>query len=172
MNSLFTFLNTNFGVLLAGSAFAALGLFTWQRQDWLFKERYQRSQVMLDRQLDIMANVNKDAGRLIALAASISAPVLKGGVSDEQTFESIRAYNEFQSHWFGICEAYKASIAFYFPPAIIDAFDRVTGAMEDLDLSLAHVTTTEGADKAYNAGLSARAELKAWNRTIAAMIRQ
>lgn len=172
MNSLLTFLNTDFGVVLAGAAFAALGLFTWQKQDWLFKERYQRSQIMLDRQLDIMSNVNRDAGKLIALAASISAPILKASVPDDQTYNSIRAYNEFQSHWFGIYEAYKTSIVFYFPMEIVESFDSVIAAMEDLDVSLTDVMTPDGAEKSYNACLSARTELKIWNSKIAGLLKK
>ena len=104
MASLLTFLNSSFGILLIGSLVGAIGLFTWQRRDWVFKEQYLRNQVMLDRQLDLVDSINKDVGKLVAFAASISAPIARGPVSDEQTTESVHSYNDFQSSWFGLCE--------------------------------------------------------------------
>jgi hypothetical protein len=68
MDALISFLNTSFGGVVAAAVFAALGLFTWQRLDWVFKERYQRNQIFLDRQLDLVENVNRDVGKLVALA--------------------------------------------------------------------------------------------------------
>jgi hypothetical protein len=171
MDSLLTFLNSSFGVVLTTAVLGAVGLFTWQRQDWLFKERYLRTQVMLDRQLDLVERVNRDVGKLVALAASISAPILKGPVPEDQTNESIRSYNEFQSSWFGLCEAYKALLAFYFPIEVVDSFARVVEATENLDMSLTDVRTTAGADKAYNTGLAVYGDLRAWNAEIVGQIK-
>lgn len=171
MELLLSFLNSGFGVMVTGTVFAAVGLFTWQRRDWLFKERYLRTHVMLDRQLDLVDRINRDVGKLVALAASISAPILKGPVSEAQTDESIRAYNEFQSSWFGLCEAYKASLTFYFPMEIVDSFTRVIDATEALDMSLTGVRTPDGADKAYESARAVYAVLRAWNGEIVGKIK-
>ena len=163
MDTLLTFLNSSLGVMLSAAVIAAIGLYTWQRQDWVFKERFQRTQVMLDRQFDLVDKINKDVGKLVALAASISAPILKGPVSQEQTDDAIRSYNEYQSSWFGQCEAYKASLAFYFPAEVVDSFNGVIEATGTLDFSLGSVRTQEGANQAYEAGLAVYKALREFN---------
>lgn len=172
MDSLLSFLNSSFGVVLSASVLAAVGLFTWQRQDWIFKERHHRIQVILDRQLDLTERINRDVGKLVALAASISAPILKGPVSEDQTDDSIRSYNEFQSSWFGLVEAYRSLLAFYFPIEIVDSFARVMEAAETLDISLTDVRSPHGADKAYKAGLAVRGNLRAWNLEVVQQIKR
>jgi hypothetical protein len=166
MDTLLAFLNSSFGVMVSAAVMAAVGLYTWQRKDWEFKEQYHRTQVLLDRQLDLVDRINKDVGKLVALAADISSPILKGAVSKDQTDESIRAYNEFESSWFGQCEAYKASLAFNSPAEIVDAFTRVIEATENLDVSLGSVRTKEGAEQAYEAGLAVYKELRKWNAKV------
>ena len=147
MDGILPFLNSSFINLLVGSVIAAVGLFTWQRQDWEFKERYQRNQVWLDRQLDLVENVNRDVGKLVALAASISAPILKGPVSEEETNDSVRSYNEYQSSWFGLCEAYTASLAFYFSTEIVESFTHVIEMTEVMDALGSNVRSQDGAKK-------------------------
>ncbi len=163
MDSLLAFLNSGFGVLLSATLVGAVGLFTWQRRDWVFKERYLRTQVLLDRQLNLVDGINRDVGKLVALAASISAPILKGPVPEDQTDDSIRSYNEFQASWFGLCEAYKASLAFYFSGEIVDSFAHVVTATETLDISLTQVRTRDGAGHAYETGLAVYERLREWN---------
>ena len=154
MDTLLSFLNSSLGVMLSAAVIAAIGLYTWQRQDWVFKERYQRTQVMLDRQFDLVDKMNKDVGKLVALAADISAPILKGPVSQEQTNEAIRSYNDYQSSWFGQCEAHKASLAFYYPADVVVSFNRIIEATGTLDFSLGSVRTQEGANQATEGGLA------------------
>ncbi len=166
MDSLFTFLNSGFGILLTGSVLGGVGLFTWQRRDWIFKERYLRTQVLLDRQFGLVDSINRDVGKLVALAASMSAPILKGPVSKDQTDDSIRSYNEFQSTWFGLCEAYKASLAFYFSDEIVTSFASVVTATENLDVSLQLVGNRDAAEKAYDAGLAVYNSLRKWNAKV------
>jgi hypothetical protein len=163
MDTLLAFLNSSFGVMLSAAIIAAIGLYTWQRQDWVFKERYQRNQVMLDRQFDLVDKINNGAGKLVALAADISAPITKGPVSQEQTDEAIRSYNEFESSWFGQCEAYKASLAFYFSAQVVDSFTQVIDATGTLDNALGSVSTKDEAYQAYAAGLAVYKELREWN---------
>lgn len=166
MESLLTFLNSDFGVLLSATVLGAVGLFTWQRRDWVFKERYLRTQVLLDRQLDLVDRINRDVGKLVALADSISAPISKGPVPEDQTDDSIRSYNEFQSSWFGLCEAYKAALAFYFSDEIVDSFTDVVTATETLDMSLGQVRTRDGAGKAYETGRAVYNHLREWNAKV------
>jgi hypothetical protein len=163
METLLAFLNSSFGVMLSAAIIAAIGLYTWQRQDWVFKERYQRTQVMLDRQFDLVEKINKDVGKLVALEADITSPILSGPVSEDQTEGSMNSYNAFESTWFGLCEPYKASLAFYFPSEIVTSFTKVIEATENLDISLKSFMEPGGAQKAYDAGIEVYKELRAWN---------
>jgi hypothetical protein len=154
MDSLFTFLNSSFGVMLGAVILGAIGVFTWQKWDWQSKEQYHQTQVFLDRKLDLIDKINRDVGKFVALAASISAPILKGSVSEEETTESIQTFNEYQSSWFGECKAFKAALTFYFNDEVVDAFVPVIDATGNLDYALKDVRTKKGADQAYKAGLA------------------
>ncbi len=48
MEDVAAILNSGLVLLLAGAIVGAVGLFTWQRRDWLFKQQYLRTQTMLD----------------------------------------------------------------------------------------------------------------------------
>jgi hypothetical protein len=163
MDTLIAFLNSSFGVMLGAVILGAIGVFTWQKWDWLSKERYHQTQVFLDRQLDLIDKINRDVGKFVALAASISAPILKGPVPKKETKESIQTFNEYQSSWFGECEAFKASLAFYFESRIVEAFEPVIDATGNLDYALKDVWTREGASQSYNAGLAVYKSLREWN---------
>ena len=73
--AMLAFLNSGFGLLLVGAAVGALGLFTWQRQDWIFKRDYLRAEVMLDRRLNLIETINTELGAYIADANGVIAAI-------------------------------------------------------------------------------------------------
>jgi hypothetical protein len=131
---MFVFLNSSLGVLLIGSLIAAVGLFTWQRQDWLFKENYHRNQVMLDRRLNLLEQINRDTGHLVAAADDFFAACAKG-VPQEQKNQVVQAYNTEEVKWSGSYGAKQALLAFYFPGKDVgDRFAEIVGTSRELDL--------------------------------------
>ena len=108
------FLNSSLGLLLMGSLIGAAGLFTWQRQDWLFKERYHRSEAMLDRRLNLLEQINRETGQFVAAADDVIAAYLKG-VSKQQINDVVGAYNKEQAQWFASSGSLQAMLRFYFP---------------------------------------------------------
>ncbi len=107
------FLNSAFGLLLVGSLLGAVGLFTWQRQDWIAKQRYLRVQVMLDRQMNIIERINADVGRLLAAATVPAVDIRKNAPADQRT-EGIKKYNDQQIVWFEAYSAYETQLILYF----------------------------------------------------------
>jgi hypothetical protein len=135
------FLNSSLGVLLVGSLIGAIGVYTWQRQDWLFKEKYYRSQVMVDRRLNLVEQINRDTGRFITAANDVIA-VYSKQVTSEQTKEAVQAYNKEQAEWFGSYGSHQALLAFYFPENDISAsFAAVVDSSEELDRLGYYVST-------------------------------
>jgi len=114
MSARFTaFLNSSLGLLLTGSLIGAAGLFTWQRQDWLFKEKYLRSQAMVDHRLNLVEQVNRETGRFVAAADNVINAYFKR-VPDKQRDEVTLAYNTEQTQWFGSYGSLQAMLRFYF----------------------------------------------------------
>jgi len=160
-----TFLNSSFGILLAGSLIGAAGLFTWQRQDWLFKERYYRNQVMVDRRLNLVEQVNHDLGRLVAAADDV-IPAYSKGVANEQKNEVVRAYNKEEAQWFGSYGAQEALLGFYFPEKDVPGrFTEIVTGSGELDVRVYSVTTGTGSpEQAAVMSKKIRGELEALNQ--------
>ena len=132
-NSLIAFLNSPLGLALVAALLGAIGLFTWQRLDWVFKQEYLRDQVILDRQLNLVEKINKDVGRLYATAIGPVVSIYKGA-GREQTNEAVTQYNDQQVDWFSAYPAHEALLVFYFSPEVSGAFkSEVVGAYEKLD---------------------------------------
>ena len=165
-SGLVRFANSNAGMLLLAALIGALGLFTWQRQDWLFKQRHTRAELMLDHQLDLVERINTEVGTLLSAASSIAAPITKGGVSASQTNEAIRYHNSVQSRWFGMHGAFETSLEFYFPGNVAEAYGRVVERTKALDISLHDVRSMEGARASLRACEDVRQELRAWNALV------
>lgn len=165
---LMAFLNSAFGRLLVGSLIGIVGLFTWQRQDWLFKEEYYRSQVLLDRRLDLIERINTDVGYLVADADTVRAGYQKH-VPGNQLSEVINEYNEQQAQWFATYSSHAALLGFYFPSDVSDKFTEVVQATENLDRRLYLLGKSdqdnfqEALNEYYQASNEVRALLQAWN---------
>ncbi len=159
------FLNSSFGVLLVGSLIGAVGLFTWQRQDWVFKEKYYRSQVMVDRRLNLVEQINRDTGRLVAAADDVIAACSKP-ISKEQKNEVVRAYNKEEAQWFGNYGALQALLAFYFPEKEVAArFAAILAASQELDRRVNFVWEgNESPEQAAETSKKIKAELQALNQ--------
>ncbi len=127
------FLNSSLGVLLIGSLIGAAGLFTWQRQDWLFKEKYYRNQVMVDRRLNLLDQINRDTGRFAAVTDDFLAAYAKGAPR-QQKGELVQAYNHEELQWAGSYGATQALLAFYFPGKdISDKFAEIVVTAQEID---------------------------------------
>lgn len=164
--TLVDFLNSGLGLLLIGSLVGALGLFTWQRQDWLFKQRHLRAQVMLDSRLNTIEKVSADVGRLLATATAPVVTMYKAGPS-AQLNEAIKEYNDQQVEWFTAYHSHESLIAFYFSPELSEAFSsKIVRAYEDVDIQLSRYLRNRGNDhyrRAYEALQKLRDGLRSWN---------
>jgi hypothetical protein len=131
------FLNSSLGLLLMGSLIGAAGLFTWQRQDWLFKERYHRSEVMVDRRLNLLEQINRETGHFVAAADDVIAAYLKG-FSKQQISDVVGAYNKEEAQWFASCASLQAMLRFYFPEDkdVVGGFAEIVASSEELDARL------------------------------------
>jgi hypothetical protein len=166
MTGLLAFLNSPLGLLLVGAIVGAIGLFTWQRRDWLAKQKYLRAQVMLDRRINIIEELNADVGRLIAAA---TAPIvdIKKGASTNQRNQAILNYNDQQAEWFEAYSSYETMLIFYFSASLSEAFNsKVFKAYENVDITLSEYQRNPDEEhyvQAYNALQNIRNELRAWN---------
>jgi hypothetical protein len=160
------FLNSALGLLLVGAAVGAIGLFTWQRMDWHYKQDYLRAQVLLDRRVDLIERINTDVGRYLAHADDAVAVVAKDA-PPSQINEVIRLYNTEQARWFGVRGAHEALLAFHFPGAVRRMFaNDVVKATEMLDVSIYAYSTDRGAANqvhALDVAQQVRQRLAAWN---------
>jgi hypothetical protein len=165
LSGLAAFLNSSLGVLLMGSAIGVGGLFTWQRNDWLFKERYARNQVMVDRRLNLIEQINRDTGRLLAAADDVFAAIAKR-VPGDQRDEMVRAYNKEQAEWSANSGASKALLGFYFRDNdVAGTFDRIASGARDLDGHFdAAWTGAEDPVRAADSSNTIRRELEALNQ--------
>jgi hypothetical protein len=167
MSSLIKFLNSGLGLVLVGALIGAIGLFTWQRTDWLFKQRYLREQVLLDRRVELIEKINADVGALVADADAIIAVIVKDAPASQRT-EAIQKYNEEQARWFGASASHLALAGFYFPQKISTVFaDNVIDATMNLDVKGYQLTkedTLQTRENAYAASRRVREELQAWNK--------
>ncbi|MGK7914598.1 MAG: hypothetical protein AB4038_03505 [Prochloraceae cyanobacterium] len=102
MGKILKFLNSGLGLLLVGVVAGAIGLFTWQRVDWLFMQEYLRAQVMLDRKVDLVERINEGVGILVAHADGVIAVIVKPKVPSSQRDEVIELYNYEQAKWLGM----------------------------------------------------------------------
>jgi hypothetical protein len=160
------FLNSSLGLLLMGSVVGAVGLFTWQRQDWLFKEQYYRHQVMVDRRLNLVEQINHDAGQLVAAADDVIAAYAKR-VSNAQKNDVVQVYNKQQAQWFGSYGSQQALLAFYFPQKnMAHRFAEIVSTSQELDLHLDSVWAgKESPEQAAEVSRKIRAELEELNQT-------
>ena len=165
------FLNSGLGLLLVGAAVGAVGLFTWQRQDWVFKQAYLRAEVMLDRRLSLIETINNELGAVIADASNVIAAISKQ-VPTEQLNEVVRAYNEEQARWFGNAPARAALLAFYFSPPVYKQFNEAL-LKETQSLDEAVYQATDGATSwqdAWTKRESVQRDLESWNALAVAEI--
>lgn len=165
-NNIITFLNSRLGLLLIGALLSAIGLFTWQRLDWLFKQKYLRDQVMIDRQLNLVEKINNDVGRLLATAIGPVVSIAKEA-SQEQINEAVNQYNEQQVNWFDAYSAHKALLIVYFSPEISEAFSSgIVGAYEKLDPQISNYVLSHKREhyaNAYQGIEDLREALQSWN---------
>ena len=166
MNSLSTFLNSGVGLIIVGALIGAIGLFTWQRRDWLFKQKHGRAEVMLDRQLDLIERINADVGRLLATATG-SVVVIKKQGPKEQVDDAINDYNNQQIDWFSAYSSYEALLVFYFSNELSELFtSKIVGAYEKADPQISNYSrnpNNENYAGAYHALENIRQELRSWN---------
>jgi hypothetical protein len=139
---LMSFLNSKLGTLLIGTIIGILGLFTWQRQDWLFKEQFYRHQILVDRRVELIEQVNTDVGRFLASADTVVAVFAKQA-PPEQIREVIETYNDQQAQWFGAHNAHTALLGFYFPINVSDKFTEIVGATERFDVKLYRLSVSD-----------------------------
>ena len=107
-----TILNSPLVILLIGSLIGILGLFTWQRKDWVEKTKLAREEVIFDRQVNIIDKINADVGYYLADANTAIQAINKAGAVQQAIH--IGDYNQRQSEWFGISLSYEAILQFYF----------------------------------------------------------
>lgn len=166
MANLLEFLNSGLGLLLVGALVGAIGLFTWQRMDWLFKQEYLREQVMLDRKINLIEKINADVGALVAHADSVIAVVVKQA-SNNQRNNVIELYNKEQAKWFGMSSSHQALLGFYFPLKISEVFGKsVVDATKTLDVRVYKYTqnsNNENLEKALGTSREVRRQLQKWN---------
>jgi|SRR6516162_120778 hypothetical protein len=127
------FLSSASGGIIVAAAIGALGLFTWQRRDWVFKEQYHRNEVLTDRAVELVQKINVDTGMFIAQANDLIAAYQKRVPSTEISQE-IETYNQQQAKWFGSYISDSALIGFYFPrQEMTTKFTEIAQTTEDLD---------------------------------------
>lgn len=158
--ALVAFANSRFGVLIIGALIGAIGLATWQRQDWLYKQEYLRKQAFIDRQLDLIEKINTDVGKLLSRSDQVCAGYLKGARSP-QMGDVKKSFNESSAEWFGVCDAHNNSLQFYFSADVADGFGAVVEATKNLDRTIGgeSLDPKEG----YAVGNTVRAKLQLWN---------
>lgn len=166
MNKLLKFLNSGLGLLLVGSLVGTIGLFTWQRRDWLFKQEYLRAQIMLDRKIDLIERINSDVGYLLADANGIIAVVAKEAPGNQQN-AVIELYNEEQARWFGVSVSHQALLKFYFPSDLSKTFKQdVVEATKRLDLKVSMLSqqkNKKNIQPVYAASNEVHRQLQQWN---------
>ena len=167
MDKLVKFLNFGLGLVLVGALAGAIGLFTWQRMDWIFKQEYLRSQVVLDRQIDLIENINADVGSLIADADSVIAVIVKQAPGKQRN-QVIERYNDEQASWFSVSVSHQALLGFYFPDSISVEFrEGIVNATKKLDVEVykyAKNNTIDQRKKSYEASRQVWHQLQAWNK--------
>ena len=155
----------------------AIGLFTWQRIDWLSKQEYLRAQVMLDRKIDLVERINADVGALVADAECVIAVIDKLSAGDQenevitlhdgQRSEVIELYDEEQAKWFGVTASHHALLVFYYSHDVSEAFaEDVVASTRTLDVRVykyASERTEENYCQAYRALQEVRHRLQGWN---------
>ena len=132
-------LNSPLLVLLVGSLIGILGLFTWQRQDWVQKAKLNRAEVVFDRQANIIEKINADVGYYLAVANTAIESIKKG--SPEQQRTHTIDYNQQQAEWFGVSSSHQALLLFYFPEdkntpeneSISEKYKEIIAATENID---------------------------------------
>jgi hypothetical protein len=160
------FLNSALGLLIVGAALGAIGLFTWQRMDWRYKQDYLRSQVLLDRRVNLVERINSDVGRYLAHADDAIAVIAKDAPL-RQINDVLRLYNSEQARWFGVRGAHEALLAVYFPAPVTRMFaNGVVKPTETLDVSIYAYATSHGVasqQRALAVAQQVRQHLAAWN---------
>lgn len=127
------FLASTAGGIIVATLIGALGLFTWQRRDWVFKEQYHRNEVLTDRAVELIEKVNVETGTFLAQANDVIA-AYQEQVSSAQLQEEIEGYNKRQALWFASNISDSALIGFYFPhEEMTQKFGAITQTTEELD---------------------------------------
>ncbi len=159
-----TFLNSSLGLLLMGSVIGTAGLFTWQRQDWLFKEKYLRSQVLVDRRLNVVEQINRETGRFVTAADDVIGAYAKS-VSNKQKNEAVSTYNKEQAQWSGNYGSQQALLRFYFSDRQIDDdFSDIVSSSRELDARLDSVWAGSEPAQAAEISQKIRRELETMNQ--------
>lgn len=158
------FLNSGLGLLLVGAVLGAIGLFTWQRQDWIFKQAYLRSEVMLDRRLNLIETINADVGALIADADTVIAAIAKQSLRN-QINQVVELCNEEQARWFCAAPAHAALLGFYFLPVVPEQFtEELVKSTQALDVAIYQVVSGSlQSAEAWQVSGSVRGHLQSWN---------
>lgn len=139
MDQLWTFLNSSIGMLLASTVVAGIALFTWQRLDWRSKQEYKRREVLLDRRIELVEVVVKDASAYLAHSANVLA-VIEKAAGTAQLNAVISAYNEQQAKWFAAAETHAALAELYLPQALSTDLATLAQGIEHMDVAIYHAT--------------------------------
>lgn len=145
-DKLISFLNTKLGMLVIVTIVGILGLFTWQRWDWDYKQDYKQDfnshQILVDRRIEVIEQANKDVGQFLANAETTIAAIEKR-VPNEQRNEIINTYNVQQKQWFGSHHAHTALLEVYFPSNVSVKFTEIVTVTRELDGQISYLSKTD-----------------------------
>ncbi|MDJ0536628.1 MAG: hypothetical protein QNJ70_29765 [Xenococcaceae cyanobacterium MO_207.B15] len=141
-SQLVAFFNFPLIVLLVGSFIGIIGLFTWQRVDWVQKANLNRAEVIFDRQVNIIEKINADVGYYVADANTAIESIRKGQPQQRNTY--IEKYNQRQAKWFAVSTSDQTLLLFYFPESentpqeekLSVKFEEIIEATWDVDIKL------------------------------------
>ena len=165
MDTAWIFLNSNIGMLLASTLVAGVALFTWQRLDWRAKQEYKRREVILDRRIELVEAVVKDASAYLAHAANVLAAIEKAA-GTPQLNAIIQSYNDQQSKWFAASETHAALAELYLPEKLCSELGIVVEATRHMDVAIYHATQDPAQTQTgYTLQATLREGLQTWSRS-------
>jgi hypothetical protein len=152
------------GIILS-ALIAAIGLFTWQRRDWMFKENYHRNEIITDRAVNLVEKINIELGHFVSHADNVIAVYAKSA-SDTQKSQVIENYNSQQTEWFASCISDSALVGFYFrQKEMTQKFDAIVQETKDLDVQvyLLRDNTQVHVEHAHETSEKIKRLLRAWD---------
>jgi hypothetical protein len=156
-------LNSNVGILLLGSLVGIIGLFTWQRNDWLYKKNYEKQQILIDRRIDLVERINTGLGRLLAAADTVATMRLKQTGTDQMN-ETIKEYNAQQAAWFADDLSHESLLGFYFPAGVSGRFREIVDQTMKLDVCVYQLAVDQKPpEEAHRISQAIRLQLRDWN---------